>query len=116
MCTSFHLPFLVRLARNAREDAVCAAHASEIPYVFNNLGSPNGATVAPMDQEVAKMMNTYCQTSRRLVILTVQDCRNGPFTIVKRTTSLNSNPMVQRSENPIPKSAAGSYRTSRPRF
>jgi len=36
-----------------------AAHASEIPYVFNNLGSRNGATVAPKDQEVAKMMNTY---------------------------------------------------------
>ena len=36
-----------------------AAHASEIPYVFNNLGPSNGATVAPKDQEVAKMMNTY---------------------------------------------------------
>jgi len=36
-----------------------AAHASEIPYVFNNLSSRNGATVAPKDQEVAKMMNTY---------------------------------------------------------
>ena len=36
-----------------------AAHGSEIPYVFNNLGSHNGATVAPKDQEVAKMMNTY---------------------------------------------------------
>ena len=36
-----------------------AAHASEISYVFNNLDSRNGATVAPKDQEVAKMMNTY---------------------------------------------------------
>ncbi len=36
-----------------------AAHGSEIPYVFNNLRAPNGATVAPKDQEVAKMMNTY---------------------------------------------------------
>ena len=36
-----------------------AAHASEIPYVFNNLSSPNGATVAPADQVVAKLMNTY---------------------------------------------------------
>jgi para-nitrobenzyl esterase len=36
-----------------------AAHGSEIPYVFNNLGSRNGATVAPKDQEVANMMNTY---------------------------------------------------------
>jgi para-nitrobenzyl esterase len=36
-----------------------AAHASEIPYVFNNIRVPNGATVAPKDQEVAKMMNTY---------------------------------------------------------
>src|SRR3989440_2131151 len=36
-----------------------AAHASEIPYVFNNLSSRDGATVAPKDQEVAKMMNTY---------------------------------------------------------
>ena len=36
-----------------------AAHASEIPYVFNNLSAPNGATIAPMDQKVAKMMNSY---------------------------------------------------------
>ena len=36
-----------------------AAHASEIPYVFNNLMAGNGATVAPRDQEVAKVMNTY---------------------------------------------------------
>ncbi|MFB3902324.1 MAG: carboxylesterase/lipase family protein [Acidobacteriota bacterium] len=36
-----------------------AAHASEIPYVFNNLRVPTGATVAPKDQEVARMMNTY---------------------------------------------------------
>ncbi len=36
-----------------------AAHGSEIPYVFNNLRSRNGATVAPKDQEVARMMNTY---------------------------------------------------------
>jgi para-nitrobenzyl esterase len=36
-----------------------AAHASEIPYVFNNLSSRNGATVIPKDQEVARMMNTY---------------------------------------------------------
>ena len=36
-----------------------AAHASEIPYVFNNPGSPNGAAVASKDQEVAKMMNAY---------------------------------------------------------
>jgi len=36
-----------------------AAHASEIPYVFNSLGSRNGATVAPEDQKVAKMMNAY---------------------------------------------------------
>ena len=36
-----------------------AAHASEIPYVFGNLIGRNGATVAPKDQEVAKMMNTY---------------------------------------------------------
>lgn len=36
-----------------------AAHASEISYVFNNLVARNGATVAPKDQEVARMMNTY---------------------------------------------------------
>lgn len=36
-----------------------AAHASEIPYVFNNLRAQNGATVAPKDQEVAQLMNTY---------------------------------------------------------
>jgi para-nitrobenzyl esterase len=36
-----------------------AAHGSEIPYVFNNLRGRNGATAAPKDHEVAKMMNTY---------------------------------------------------------
>jgi carboxylesterase type B len=36
-----------------------AAHASEIPYVFDNLRGRNGAAVAPKDQEVAKMMNAY---------------------------------------------------------
>ncbi len=36
-----------------------AAHGSEIPYVFDNLRGRTGATVAPKDQEVAKMMNTY---------------------------------------------------------
>lgn len=36
-----------------------AAHASEIPYVFNNLSATNGTSVATGDQEVAKMMNTY---------------------------------------------------------
>lgn len=36
-----------------------AAHASEIPYVFDNVRGRNAATVAPKDYEVAKMMNTY---------------------------------------------------------
>jgi para-nitrobenzyl esterase len=36
-----------------------AAHGSEIPYVFNNLRARNGSTVAPKDQEVARMLNTY---------------------------------------------------------
>ncbi len=36
-----------------------APHGSEIPYVFNNLAGRNGAPVAPKDQEVARMMNTY---------------------------------------------------------
>jgi len=36
-----------------------AAHASEIPYVFDNLRNRNGANVAPKDKEVAKIMNTY---------------------------------------------------------
>ncbi len=36
-----------------------AAHGSEIPYVFNNLRGRNGTSVAPKDQEVAKMMNNY---------------------------------------------------------
>ena len=36
-----------------------AAHASEIPYVFDNLRSPTGAAAAPKDQEVAKLMNAY---------------------------------------------------------
>jgi para-nitrobenzyl esterase len=36
-----------------------AAHGSEIPYVFGNPMRRNGATAAPRDQEVARMMNTY---------------------------------------------------------
>ncbi|HSZ34363.1 MAG TPA: carboxylesterase family protein [Puia sp.] len=36
-----------------------AGHASEISYVFNNLRSRNGSTIAPEDQEVARLMNTY---------------------------------------------------------
>jgi para-nitrobenzyl esterase len=36
-----------------------ASHASEIPYVFNNLRTRNGATVDPKDGAVARMMNTY---------------------------------------------------------
>jgi len=36
-----------------------AGHASEIPYVFNNLSARNGATILPKDQEVAAMMNRY---------------------------------------------------------
>jgi para-nitrobenzyl esterase len=36
-----------------------AGHASEIAYAFDNLVSRNGATIAPKDREVAKVMNTY---------------------------------------------------------
>lgn len=36
-----------------------AAHGSEISYVFDNLRGRNGATIAPKDSNVAKMMNTY---------------------------------------------------------
>ena len=36
-----------------------ASHASEIPYVFNNLRGRNGTAVDPKDKEVAKMMNAY---------------------------------------------------------
>ncbi|RAJ92991.1 para-nitrobenzyl esterase [Larkinella arboricola] len=36
-----------------------AAHASEIPYVFDNLVDRNGFTATPKDKEVAKIINTY---------------------------------------------------------
>lgn len=36
-----------------------AGHASEIPYVFDNLRGWNGAAVLPEDQKVASLMNTY---------------------------------------------------------
>lgn len=36
-----------------------AAHASEISYVFDNLVSRNGGSIASKDQGVAKIMNTY---------------------------------------------------------
>jgi para-nitrobenzyl esterase len=34
-------------------------HGTDISYVFDNLRAPNGATVAPEDKEVARMMNAY---------------------------------------------------------
>lgn len=36
-----------------------ASHGSEIGYVFDNLIARNGTTVAPKDEDVAKIMNTY---------------------------------------------------------
>ncbi|WP_417197657.1 carboxylesterase/lipase family protein [Bizionia sp.] len=36
-----------------------ASHASEIPYVFDNLMERNGFVVTPNDKKVASMMNTY---------------------------------------------------------
>lgn len=36
-----------------------APHASEISYVFDNLRSRNGNTVAPQSQDVANLMNAY---------------------------------------------------------
>ena len=34
-------------------------HGTDISFAFDNLRAPNGATVAPEDQAVAKMMNAY---------------------------------------------------------
>ncbi|MCX6303076.1 MAG: carboxylesterase family protein [Bacteroidia bacterium] len=34
-------------------------HGTDISYVFDNLRAPDGATVAPEDKEVARMMNAY---------------------------------------------------------
>ena len=50
---SYVSPSMQQMMRNG------AGHASEIPYVFNNLIGRNGATVPPKDQEVAEMMNAY---------------------------------------------------------
>jgi para-nitrobenzyl esterase len=36
-----------------------AVHASEIPYVFDNLINRNGSSIAPEDQKMAKLMNRY---------------------------------------------------------
>ncbi len=36
-----------------------SAHGSDISYVFDNLRAPDGATVAPKDKEVARIMNAY---------------------------------------------------------
>lgn len=36
-----------------------AAHASEIPYVFDTLSGSNGAAVAPQDKAVAHLLNSY---------------------------------------------------------
>jgi para-nitrobenzyl esterase len=34
-------------------------HGTDVSYVFDNLRAPNGATVAPEDKEVARIMNAY---------------------------------------------------------
>lgn len=34
-------------------------HGTDISYVFDNLRAPDGATVAPEDKEVARIMNAY---------------------------------------------------------
>ena len=34
-------------------------HGTDISYAFDNLRAPNGATVAPEDKEVARVMNAY---------------------------------------------------------
>jgi para-nitrobenzyl esterase len=34
-------------------------HGTDISFAFDNLRAPNGATVAPEDKEVARMMNAY---------------------------------------------------------
>lgn len=34
-------------------------HGTDIAFVFDNLRAPNGATVAPEDKEVARIMNSY---------------------------------------------------------
>jgi len=34
-------------------------HGTDISFVFDNLRAPDGATVAPKDKEVARMMNAY---------------------------------------------------------
>jgi len=34
-------------------------HGTDVSYVFDNLRAPNGATVAPEDKEVSRIMNTY---------------------------------------------------------
>lgn len=36
-----------------------AAHASEIPYVFNNIKGRNGTVLPANDHDIAKMMNSY---------------------------------------------------------
>ncbi|RZK53193.1 MAG: carboxylesterase, partial [Hymenobacter sp.] len=36
-----------------------ASHASEIPFVFDNLAGRPGAAAAPADEAVARLMNAY---------------------------------------------------------
>jgi len=40
-------------------------HGTDISYVFDNLRAPEGASVAPEDKEIARMMNTYWVTFAR---------------------------------------------------
>lgn len=82
-----------------------AAHAAEIPYVFNNLSSLNGAIVAPKNQEVARMMNSYWANFAKAVILMVRDCGDGPFTIPKKLDPRVPSRWDTRSANPDPKKA-----------
>ena len=77
-------------------------HGAEIPYVFDTLGGRTGATAAPEDQAVARMVNTYWANFAKTGDPNGPGLPQWPRYDPRRTRSSSSDPMVRRSPPPIP--------------